>query len=350
MIRTGARIPFKSAPPAAFHQWTSMEDATHDRLRFMDGEMARLLVGAWRLIINLRPLNRYREERNVSFETLARLRYLARPGDCMLSMDLHDGFYAVGIAPENRDYRLCFTVDYRGKLYRLPRLPMGWSLSPYYFCSLTAAFNRHPRRPDFALTSQGVRRAKLNMGRRQAPRSHFRGCRMLPYMDEFMFFAFSRAHADDVRDRLTSLLGKLSHSMHPDTGLWEPDSRSGRVKMTHQLRHDLEWWVAVPNHNNGRSIYKPVETAYMHIDNYGYGRAVVLNATTEARGLWYDCDRELHITYNELKAVRYAVLTFLSELRYRKVLLHEDIMGVVHILSNLTYSRSPLLMIELRKL
>eukprot|EP00873_Tetraselmis_striata_P010676 jgi/Tetstr1/430940/TSEL_020696.t1 len=59
-----------------------------------------------------------------------------------------------------------------------------------------------------------------------------------------------------------------------------------------------------------------------------------------------DCDRELHITYKELKVVRYAVLTFLSEMRGRQVLLREDNMGVVHVLANLT-SRSPLFMTEL---
>eukprot|EP00873_Tetraselmis_striata_P020173 jgi/Tetstr1/440437/TSEL_028770.t1 len=113
----------------------------------------------------------------------------------MLSMDLHDGFHAVGIAPEDRDY---LTVNYRGKLYRLMAgLPMGWSMSPYYFRPPTAALNRHLQRPDFAVTSQGaVRRAKLRMGRRQALHSHFRGCRMLPYcMDDFMFFATSRTQA-----------------------------------------------------------------------------------------------------------------------------------------------------------
>eukprot|EP00873_Tetraselmis_striata_P046629 jgi/Tetstr1/466893/TSEL_011348.t1 len=117
---------------------------------------------------------------------------------------------------------------------------MGWSMSPHYFCSLTAAFNRHLRRPDFAVTSQGVRRAKLSMGRRQALRSHFRGCRMLPYMD-FMFFASRRAQAYNVRDPLTSPLGRLRLSRHPDKGQREPvhrlehlgleiDSRSGRAQ------------------------------------------------------------------------------------------------------------------------
>eukprot|EP00873_Tetraselmis_striata_P025550 jgi/Tetstr1/445814/TSEL_033455.t1 len=119
--------------------------------------------------------------------------------------------------------------------------------------------------------------------------------------------------------------------------------------MTRQFRRDLEWWVAVPNHSNGRSIYKPVETAYMHVDSSGYGCGAVLYETTEARGFWYEGDRDMHITYKALKAVWYAVLTFLSELRGRQVLLHEDNMGVVHVLASLT-SRSPLLMTEMRNL
>eukprot|EP00873_Tetraselmis_striata_P016512 jgi/Tetstr1/436776/TSEL_025556.t1 len=100
---------------------------------------------------------------------------------------------------------------------------------------------------------------------------------------------------------------------------------------------------------NGRSIYKPVETAYMHVDMSGYGWGAVINETTEARGFQYYRDRELHNTYKELKTVRYSVLTFLSELRDRHVLLRDDNMGVVHILANLSF-RSPLLMTELRKL
>jgi hypothetical protein len=41
----------------------------------------------------------------------------------------------------------------------------------------------------------------------------------------------------------------------------------GRVRLTHQLRRDLEWWRTVPNQHNGRSIYKPIETAYLHADS-----------------------------------------------------------------------------------
>eukprot|EP00873_Tetraselmis_striata_P005698 jgi/Tetstr1/425962/TSEL_016312.t1 len=102
--------------------------------------------------------------------------------------------------------------------------------------------------------------------------------------------------------------------------------------MTHKVRRDFEWCAAVPNHSNGRSIYKPaVETAYMHVDSPGYisGWSAILNESTDARGYSYDGDRELHITYKELKVDRYVVLTiYLSELRDRHVLLHEENMGV----------------------
>eukprot|EP00873_Tetraselmis_striata_P042762 jgi/Tetstr1/463026/TSEL_007964.t1 len=117
MIRNGVRLPLKNGPPAPFEQGVSMEDATTDQIRFTDNDGAGSLPGQ-------------RSERDLSFETLTRLRHMAWPGDDMLFMDLHDGFYAVGIAPEDRDYS---TVDCRGKLiYRLVGLPMGWSLSPHY--------------------------------------------------------------------------------------------------------------------------------------------------------------------------------------------------------------------------
>eukprot|EP00873_Tetraselmis_striata_P043404 jgi/Tetstr1/463668/TSEL_008529.t1 len=141
------------------------------------------------------------------------------------------------------------------------------------------------------------------MKRRQALRNHFCGCRMLPYMDDFSLFASSWVQAYAVCDRLTSLLGRLARvptclaqfmflafkpaqfdlrELHDV--LRTRDSWSGRVRMTHQLRRNLKWSLAVPNHSNGHSIYKPVETGYMHVDSSGYMWGTVLNETTEARG------------------------------------------------------------------
>jgi hypothetical protein len=124
---------------------------------------------------------------------------------------------------------------------------------------------------------------------------------------------------------------------------------SSSVKITRQLRRDLLWWTSVPSHNNGRSIFKPVETAYLHCDSSSFGWGAVLNDHHEARGFWDPTDSKQHITWKELKAVRLAVLSFLPHLRGRRVLLHEDNQSVIGVLTNLT-SRSPALMNELRKL
>eukprot|EP00873_Tetraselmis_striata_P045690 jgi/Tetstr1/465954/TSEL_000917.t1 len=35
----------------------------------------------------------------------------------------------------------------------------------------------------------------------------------------------------------------------------------GRVRMTHQLRRNMQWWTAVPTRSNGHAINCPVETA-----------------------------------------------------------------------------------------
>eukprot|EP00873_Tetraselmis_striata_P033475 jgi/Tetstr1/453739/TSEL_040692.t1 len=90
-----------------------MEDATPERLCFMDDDIARFLasgpwekghcprwvsrlflvpkpgVNKWRLVIDMHPLNRYCDERNMSFEALTRLRHLAQTGGYILSMDMH---------------------------------------------------------------------------------------------------------------------------------------------------------------------------------------------------------------------------------------------------------------------
>jgi hypothetical protein len=66
-------------------------------------------------------------------------------------------------------------------------------------------------------------------------------------------------------------LRKMHNVLATRTGL------GGRVRLTHQLRRDLEWWRTVPTQNNGQSIYKPVETAYLHAESSDYGWGAVMN-------------------------------------------------------------------------
>eukprot|EP00873_Tetraselmis_striata_P037563 jgi/Tetstr1/457827/TSEL_044372.t1 len=102
------------------------------------------------------------------------------------------------------------------------------------------------------------------------------------------------------------------------------DRWSGRVRMTPQLRRDLQWWTSVPSQSNGKPIHRPVETAYRHTDSSSYGWGGVLNGRLEARGFRSSTDERQHITWKELKSVRLAVESFLPHLAGRNVLMHED--------------------------
>ena len=126
-------------------------------------------------------------------------------------------------------------------------------------------------------------------------------------------------------------------------------SWGSRVRLTPQALRDLEWWMKVPAKWNGRNIWRSPETGEVHSDSSTYAWGAVLNQMRTARGFWSVEERKQHITYLELQAVYNAVRSFLPWIRNRKILLHEDNMAVVHILTNHT-SRSKPLMALLRKL
>jgi hypothetical protein len=111
------------------------------------------------------------------------------------------------IDQECRDY---FTVNVNGQLYRLARLPMGWSLSPFHFCRLTETFVRHLR------TADPESAPPLGQETRHCfKRKHWKGARVIPYVNDFVFFASSEAKALRVRHRLDRLLDRLGLIRHP---------------------------------------------------------------------------------------------------------------------------------------
>jgi hypothetical protein len=93
----------------------------------------------WRLIIDLRRLNKYFKNHKLTRETpqerdaCRRLDGFLRPRGRLLHTRHTD--------------RDIFTVNCRGTSYRLAGLPMGWECSIYYFCRRIEIFIRHSREP-----------------------------------------------------------------------------------------------------------------------------------------------------------------------------------------------------------
>jgi hypothetical protein len=143
----------------------------------------------------------------------------------MVSFDLADDYYTLGIREEDRDF---FTVNYRGTLYILAGLPMDWSCSSYYFSRLTEVFIRHLREPLPNPTGHTPRLPTNQQPTRPTPsrrymrNSRWRGARLLPYMDDFLFFTDSRNSALQLRDRVACLLDRLGLGRNPKKGHWEP--------------------------------------------------------------------------------------------------------------------------------
>ena len=109
------------------------------------------------------------------------------------------------------------------------------------------------------------------------------------------------------------------HDVVSSTGSWP-----GTVRLSKQLKRDFEWWKKVPEKHKGASIFKPVESSYLHCGSSGFGWGAVLNDCIEASGFWTGSDKLQHITFKELKAVRCAIESFLPELKGMRLLLHED--------------------------
>jgi hypothetical protein len=156
----------------------------------------------WLLIIDLRELNRYNSTFNMTCETMNHLT---------------DGYYTLGIREEDRDY---FTVNYRGTLGRLACLPMGWSGSANYFFKLTQVFTSHLRRPPPPMPASTPERVRPS--KRFLRNARWRGTRLLPYMDDFIFLADSCQDALLLRQRVEALLDSLGLQRNPKKGVWTP--------------------------------------------------------------------------------------------------------------------------------
>ena len=99
----------------------------------------------WRLIIDLRDINKHCKTQAMKMETLRCLHLIAKPNDYWVSFDPKDGFYALAIAPKDRE---AFTINIDEQLLQLCALPSRWLLSPRTFKKLTEVFTNYLRDPE----------------------------------------------------------------------------------------------------------------------------------------------------------------------------------------------------------
>jgi hypothetical protein len=130
--------------------------------------------------------NKYSKDHKLTYETLKHLKNLKNltcAGERMVFFDLADGYYTLGIREEDGNF---FTVNYRGTLYKIAGLSMGWKCSICYFCRLSEVFIRHSREPVPNPTGHTPRLAtnqqptRPTPSRRYSRNSRWKGCPNTP--------------------------------------------------------------------------------------------------------------------------------------------------------------------------
>jgi hypothetical protein len=139
---------------------------------------------------------------------------MSRPGNCFVSVDLTNWYYTLGILEEDRDY---FAVNCRGTMWRLAWLPMGWSGSAYYFCKLAYLFIDYLRRPLPPTPTTAPTSGRPS--KRLLRNARWRGTRLLPYIDDFMFLADTDNTALLRRQRVDFLLDNPELLHNPKKGI-----------------------------------------------------------------------------------------------------------------------------------
>jgi hypothetical protein len=268
-LREGARCDWIAGPPPPYHHGVSLRgpsDLTEQQSNFLEKEVARCFAtGAWeaapedqrshvcrvhlvpkktppgepqkwRCVVDLRPTNAFCRPQSCKYETLKVLQRLARRGDWMISFDMQDGYHCVAVAEEHRRYMTFALPPAPGsppgappRYIRCAALPFGWVSSPLIFTKVMRVMVRMLRAPQ-AVTPARLRRATaagraavLRLGRRGDP--WVRGMRVLPYVDDFLCLAATRAEALRCRDRVVYVLRRLGLTRHPEKGFWDPTQR-----------------------------------------------------------------------------------------------------------------------------
>lgn len=122
----------------------------------------------------------------------------------------------------------------------------------------------------------------------------------------------------------------------------------GSVRLSRQAMADLQWWSNIPVRHCEAPIQLKPGTPELFVDASKQGWGAVM-AGQEARGYFTVQERGMMISQLEMRAVRYALLSFRAELQDRCVLLREDNTCTEAVIRN-ACSKSPVMLAEFRLL
>ncbi|CAJ0963228.1 unnamed protein product [Ranitomeya imitator] len=139
--------------------------------------------GTFRVIINLKQLNKYLVIEKFKMETIKSCVRSLIPSCFMTVIDLKDAYYHVPIHPEFRKYlRVAVMIQGRLKHYQYRALPFGLAIAPRVFTKLMAEVMAHIREQNILI---------------------------VPYLDDLLVMGSSSLHCSQQLDRVMVALSNL---------------------------------------------------------------------------------------------------------------------------------------------
>lgn len=173
-----------------------LESSEHEEHEFISPVFTRPKKdGSFRMILNLKNLNKEVTYYHFKMETLASTLRLVTKNCFMASIDLKDAYYSVPVAKEDRKY---LKFVWKGKLLKFTCLPNGLALAPRKFTKMM--------KPVFAtLRGQGF------------ISSYF--------IDDSLLLSLSAKDCVRNIEHTVSLMRSLGFTVHPEKSVFTPSQR-----------------------------------------------------------------------------------------------------------------------------
>ena len=325
--------------------------------------------GKYRMILNLKGLNKHIEKHHFKMDTLWSAGRLMTPHCFMASTDLKDAYYVVPIAEEHRKYLRFY---WQGFLYQYTSMPNGLSSAPRCFTKLLkpvySTLRQHGHLnvgyiDDSYLQGSDTTECLLNISDTQTLFKDLgfvinvdKSCVIPAQQIIFLGFVLDSVSMtitlpDDKKAKVKSICKQLLFKSHPTiTELAQlvgtlvsclPGIQFGQLyyrnleieknlalrkhkghyeahlTLSSSAKDELSWWLEnVGKAFNPISHGNPVLELRTDASKKGWG--VYLDGDT-TQGLWSISESQLHINELELTAVHFAVQAFGDRLKNKHV-------------------------------
>jgi hypothetical protein len=197
--------------------------------------------GKRRLVLNFKFVNEFERKRSVRFQSLSSFRRHMRRDDWVWSIDLSDAYHHIGIYPPDQKYfTFALETDRGTEYFSCAALSFGWTRSPQYFTDVMKPVVSY-------LRNQHVSSSSSSSSGSPSPTPAHLGLRVLPWLDDFAFFAQrpSLAAAEQSRD--------FSYAVIDDLGL-SRNLRKGQHEVSHRLDDHLGYLIDLERGQFGLTV------------------------------------------------------------------------------------------------